>query len=127
MEKMDSVRQLLKLQCTPVNDVPLALNDAKTTRGNTSVIIPVLLNDSDVENDNLTVTGTSSPLHGIITVNPDNTITYTPNIGFAGRDSFTYTINDGHGGTDTATVNITVNNPPIAVNDVFNTSKYCFS
>lgn len=114
---------IVYITVNPVNDNPLALNDAKTTRGNTSVIIPVLVNDSDVDNDNLTVTATSSPLNGVVTLNSDNTITYTPNNSFAGRDSFTYTISDGHGGTNTATVNITVNNPPIAVNDVFNTSN----
>ncbi len=76
-----------------------------------------------MDNDHLIVSGTSSPLNGVVTVNSDNTITYTPHNGFAGRDSFTYTISDGHGGTNTATVNITVNNPPIAVNDVFNTSN----
>ena len=111
------------INVNPVNDNPLALNDAKTTRGNTSVVIPVLLNDSDVDNDNLTVITTSNPSNGIVTINADNTIKYTPNNGFAGRDSFTYTVSDGHGGTNTATVNVTVNNPPIAVNDVFNTSN----
>jgi hypothetical protein len=114
---------VVNITVNPVNDNPLALNDAKTTRGNTSVVIPVLVNDSDVDNDPLIVSGTSSPLNGLVTVNSDNTITYTPHNGFAGRDSFTYTISDGRGGTNTATVNITVNNPPIAVNDVFNTSN----
>ncbi|MDP2836974.1 MAG: Ig-like domain-containing protein [Methanobacteriaceae archaeon] len=111
----------VNINITPVNDAPVAVNDAKMTPGNTSVVIPVLLNDSDVDNDNLSITGTSNPLHGTITVNPDKTITYTPNTGFIGSDSFTYTINDGHGETSTATVTITVNNPPVAVNDVFNT------
>jgi hypothetical protein len=111
---------IVNITVTPVNDAPIALNDSKTTLGNTSVTIPVLLNDSDVENDPLTVSGTSAALHGLVTINPNNTITYTPNPGFAGHDSFTYTISDGNGGTDTATVNITVNNPPVAVNDAFN-------
>jgi len=112
---------VVNITVTPVNDAPVAANDAKMTPGNTSVVIPVLLNDSDMDNDNLSITGTSNPLHGTINVNPDKTITYTPNTGFIGSDSFTYTINDGHGEASTATVTITVNNPPIAVNDVFNT------
>jgi hypothetical protein len=114
---------VVNITITPVNDAPVAANDAKMTSGNTSVVIPVLLNDIDVDNDSLSITGTSSPLHGIITVNPDKTITYTPNSGFIGTDNFTYTINDGHGETSTATVSITVNNPPVAVNDVFNTQN----
>jgi hypothetical protein len=40
-------------------------------------------------------------------------LTYAPNAGFNGSDSFTYTVSDGNGGTDTATVNVTVT----AVND----------
>ncbi|WP_157902892.1 Ig-like domain-containing protein, partial [Streptomyces jeddahensis] len=35
-------------------------------------------------------------------------ITYTPDPGFVGTDTFTYTISDGQGGQDTATVTITV-------------------
>lgn len=111
----------VNINITPVNDDPVAINDYKMTPGNTSVVIPVLLNDSDVDKDNLSINSTSSPSHGTITVNPDKTITYTPNTGFIGYDSFTYTIDDGNGGTDTANVNISVNNPPVAVNDAFNT------
>jgi hypothetical protein len=35
------------------------------------------------------------PRNGSVTVNSDGTLTYTPNAGFAGIDSFTYQINDG--------------------------------
>ena len=38
-------------------------------------------------------------------------VTYTPETGYTGADSFTYTISDGHGGTATATVNVTVTEP----------------
>ncbi|MEL7469861.1 MAG: Ig-like domain-containing protein [Pseudomonadota bacterium] len=47
-------------------------------------------------------------------------ITYTPEPGFVGEDTFTYTISDGNGGTDTATVTVVVaadNEAPIAVDD----------
>ena len=47
--------------------------------------------------------------HGTVAINPDGTLTYSPNAGFDGGDSFTYTVNDGHGGSDTATVAVTVN------------------
>jgi hypothetical protein len=71
--------------------------------------VNVLGNDSDPDNDPLTVTGTSVPANGTAVVNPNNTITYTPATGYSGLDSFTYTISDGNGGTATATVSITVN------------------
>ena len=35
-------------------------------------------------------------------------ITYTPDTGFNGTDTFTYTASDGKGGTDTARVTLTV-------------------
>jgi len=38
-------------------------------------------------------------------------LVYTPNVSFAGTDSFTYTLSDGQGGTDTATVLVTVEPP----------------
>jgi len=41
-------------------------------------------------------------------MNPDNTITYTPDARFNGTDTFAYTIGDGRDGTDTGTVTVTV-------------------
>ena len=58
--------------------------------------------------DTLTVTGASDGANGTTVVNVDNTITYTPDPGFYGTDSFTYTIDDGNGGTDTGEVTIDV-------------------
>ncbi len=92
----------------PVNDNPVANDDEASTVENVPVDIDVLANDEDVDGDELTITGVSEPDHGAATINPDGTITYTPDEGFTGEDSFTYTISDGNGGADTATVSITV-------------------
>ncbi|MGV0803675.1 Ig-like domain-containing protein, partial [Mycolicibacterium elephantis] len=54
--------------------------------------------------------------NGTVTLS-DGVITYTPDTGFVGSDSFTYTVNDGNGGVATATVHVTVNNPPVANDD----------
>ena len=51
--------------------------------------------------------------------NGNGTVTYTPNAGFFGSDSFTYVVSDGSA-TDTATVRVTVTevtNAPVAVDD----------
>ena len=103
----------------PVNDDPVAVDDAAATHESTSVNIDVLGNDTDVDGDTLSTLSASIGANGATGVNPDGTVTYTPNAGFTGTDSFTYTAGDGHGGTDTATVTVTVNpnNPPIAVDD----------
>ncbi len=53
----------------------------------------------------------------------DGTVTYTPDPGFVGTDSFTYTISDGNGDTSTATVYIIVNDVPEAKNDKMTISQ----
>ena len=93
-----------------VNDSPVALAESATTHKNASVNIPVLANDTDVDGDTLSVTALSEPLHGTAVIQPDKTVTYTPDTGYTGADSFTYDISDGNGGTATATVNLMVYN-----------------
>ncbi len=105
---------------TPVNDVPIAVNDTVTTDEDTSIDIDVLANDSDIDEDSLEVTAVTQGSHGKVVINPDGTVKYTPNANYNGVDSFTYTVSDGNGGTATATVNVTVNpvnDAPVAVND----------
>ncbi len=90
------------------NPVPAAGDDSVATPQDAAVTIGVLANDSDPDGDPLTVTSTTAPTNGTVTINPDGSILYTPDAGYNGPDSFTYTISDGQGGTTTATVNITV-------------------
>ena len=108
------------------NQPPVAVNDSASTSEGSSVTVNVLENDSDPDGDELTVTSVGTPQNGTATNNGDGTVTYTPNSGFYGADSFTYIINDGDVGYDTATVYITVihvNNPPVAVNDTVTTDE----
>jgi Ca2+-binding RTX toxin-like protein len=46
--------------------------------------------------------------NGTASILSDDFLTYIPNNGFSGTDSFNYTINDGNGGTATATVTVAV-------------------
>ena len=91
----------------PVNDQPVAQNDAANTKQDTAVTINVLANDSDVDGDSLTVASVASASNGFTTI-VDNKIVYTPDTNFSGADSFTYSINDGSGVNNTAQVNVTV-------------------
>ncbi|MEO1509624.1 MAG: Ig-like domain-containing protein, partial [Cyanobacteria bacterium J06633_23] len=91
-----------------VNQAPVANDDAVTTDENTAVQIQVLANDTDPENDGLTIDSVSAGANGSTSID-NNQILYTPNADFFGTDSFTYDISDGNGGISTATVTVTVN------------------
>ncbi len=100
------------------NQGPVAVDDTATTDTDTPVAIDVLENDSDPEGDDLAVVATTTPAHGTVVVAAGGALTYTPDPGYAGPDSFTYTVSDGNGGTATATVDVTVGNAdPVAVDD----------
>ncbi len=92
------------------NTAPVAVDDSAETDADTAVVLNVLANDSDADGDTLTVTATSTPSNGTVVINGDNTVTYTPNAGYTGSDSFTYTISDGTD-TTTATANVNVGSP----------------
>ncbi len=108
----------------PVNDAPVAQNDADNTNEDTPVTTSdVRGNDSDVDGDSLIVSAfdAASIEGGTVVNNGDGTFTYTPPANFAGSDSFTYTISDGSL-EDTATVTIEVssqNDAPVAVADAY--------
>lgn len=90
------------------NDAPVANNDNVSTNQGAQVVIPVLANDIDIDDDNLTVIKVTNPFDGGVTLNQDGSFTYTPNDGFAGTDSFTYRVNDGQVDSNIAIVSITV-------------------
>lgn len=94
------------------NNDPDAVDDFAFTKENTSVTISVLANDSDPDNDTITINSVdnNSIQGGTVVNNGDGTVTYTPpnNFKFPPNDTFDYTISDGKGGTDTATVTIQV-------------------
>ncbi|WP_413166582.1 Ig-like domain-containing protein [Capilliphycus salinus ALCB114379] len=109
----------------PANTNPNAVDDERTTPLNTSVPVNVLANDTDAENDPLTIADfdQTSANGGTIARSEDGQLIYTPRQGFVGTDTFTYTINDGRGGTDIATVTINVSDEaPNAVNDTATTA-----
>ncbi len=95
----------------PGNRTPLADDDVATTQTATAVTVDVLSNDSDPDGDAISVTDVGDPANGTASLNTDGTITYTPDGGFTGTDSFTYTVADPDGETDTATVSVTVADP----------------
>ncbi|HEV2891224.1 MAG TPA: Ig-like domain-containing protein [Frankiaceae bacterium] len=115
----------VSMTVTPVNDAPVAADDARTVPEDTPITIAVTGNDTDTEGNALTVVAHTPASFGTVTCGA-TTCTYTPGPDFNGSDSFTYTISDGAGGTATATVLITVlsvNDAPVAVADSRTTAE----
>jgi hypothetical protein len=90
------------------NNPPVANNDAALTNPATAVVITVLANDTDADGDPLSVTEVTDPANGAVVVNADGTISYTPDLGFTGTDTFTYRASDGTATSNIATVSVTV-------------------
>ncbi|MGH2558896.1 MAG: Ig-like domain-containing protein, partial [Thermomicrobiales bacterium] len=117
---------MVTITVTPAGaDGPTAVDDTATTPQDTPVEITVLANDSG---DGIEVSDVTDPTNGAATQNPSGTITYTPDDGFTGSDTFTYEITDDDGDTDTATVTVTVTpdgagEGPTAVDDTATTSQ----
>jgi hypothetical protein len=94
------------------NQPPEALDDSMSTFENEPVTTNVLVNDSDPDDDALTVIAVTQPAGGSVIDNGDGTVTYTAN-GYTGQTSFTYTVSDGRGGEATASVSVTVEAGPV--------------
>ncbi|MEM6972667.1 MAG: Ig-like domain-containing protein [Pseudomonadota bacterium] len=101
----------------PPNQQPVAGDDVfNVITGNTlNVAAPGLLaNDSDPDNDPIfAVANAITTQNGTATFQADGTLTYTPNAGFVGADSFDYVLSDGE---DTDIGRVTVNVLPVASN-----------
>ncbi|EKB1951237.1 tandem-95 repeat protein [Vibrio parahaemolyticus] len=113
------------LDILPINDAPNAKNDVITTEEDTAVTIDVLVNDSDVEGDVLSIQSASVPSEqgsvGIV----DGKLVFTPAENFNGEATITYIVTDGDL-TDEANVTVTVtpvNDSPVAVDDTVSTQE----
>ena len=113
-----------------VNDAPAAGDDVAGTAQDSPTTIDVLANDTDAEDDPLTITVLGST-HGAAAVNDsgtplnpaDDTVDFAPDAGFAGLAEITYRVNDGELDSNVATVSVTVGShaavPGTAGDDVF--------
>jgi VCBS repeat-containing protein len=114
----------------PVNDSPVTVDDEFYTDEEEPLNVSapgVLSNDTDAENNILTASKLTNPIHGTLKFYSDGSFEYIPYIDFFGTDSFKYIANDGLLNSEFATVTITVNQvndgPPVAVEDAYTTDE----
>lgn len=88
---------------------PVAVDDSYNADENESYVISSHLKNDDTK-DNAHITEVSGDTdNATVTLEEDGSITYVPNEGFSGEDSFTYTICDDDETPNCSTATITVN------------------
>ncbi|MBT8240943.1 MAG: tandem-95 repeat protein, partial [Acidimicrobiia bacterium] len=106
-----------------VPDLPVAQDDTVSTAEDTSVVIDVVGNDTDVDGnlDPTSVTISTPPTAGSVSVDAvTGAVTYSPPSEWSGIDSFEYQICDTGGNCDNAVATVTVfavNDAPVAQDD----------
>ncbi|EGR2558904.1 hypothetical protein DX887_24295, partial [Vibrio alginolyticus] len=82
----------VNVDVTPVNDAPVATNDNAVTDEDTPVTIDVLLNDTDIDGDTLSIQSASVPeAQGTVEI-VDGKLVFTPAENFHGDAEITYTV-----------------------------------
>jgi hypothetical protein len=104
-ESMRSVTYTVVAPVAATNEAPVAHDQAVSTPQDTSA--PITLTASDANDDPRTYTIVTTPERGTLSGTPPN-LTYTPEAGYFGTDSFTFKANDGKVDSNVATVSITV-------------------
>ncbi|ENO3675511.1 tandem-95 repeat protein [Vibrio parahaemolyticus] len=119
----ESISQTVNFTVAPVADI---VADTATVVEDTPTIIKVLGNDTFEGNDKVVSLDTNNgPVNGTVSVNPDGSVTYTPNDNYHGTDSFTYIVTSG-GVSESTTVSVDVtpvNDAPVAKDDIATTQE----
>jgi len=104
------------------NASPVAQVDNARVKRNQAIVIDVLANDTDADQDTLTL-GVVSANFGVVSITADNQIAYQSANNFVGQDTVAYSLSDGNGGTASSMVDVTVyvNDAPIALDDTTST------
>ena len=97
------------------NRRPVAVPDSLSVpKDSIPVIINVLGNDFDPENDAISIVSATA-IYGSVVINGDDTLSYTPLVGFIGADTITYVIEDELQQVHSSTVTIEVLSPTLEV------------
>lgn len=104
----------------------VAGDDTASTTEDNEVVINLLENDIAPSGGRLFVSGLGQPGSGDLQDNRNGTVTYRPDQDFFGADSFIYQVQAPDGTIAQASVSLTVtsvNDAPIAVNDILTTDR----
>mgnify|MGYP001158634094 CR=1 FL=1 len=102
----DSQTATVIITVDPINDSPVAVDQAITISENKSQKITLFAYDHD--HDELTYHIVKQPNHGRIFAVDNTNVNYIPNSNFEGTDTFTFKVNDGTSHSQTATVTLKV-------------------
>jgi len=108
------------------NHVPEAVDDMFYTNKNARIDLDVLSNDTGLDDGGISVMIPDQLMIGNVSVNADNSISYTPLTGYEGTETFTYIVSDVDGDYDIGTVTIHVMTgtlPGVVTSDINNVTK----
>ena len=111
----ESVVATVSLAVEGVNDAPIAIGESERIVLGCSVNTDVLANDVNYDGSLFTVTITSGPSFGSVTVKPNGTVDYTHNGSTTATDSYSYVANDGFDDSNVVSVTIEV----LGVNTIY--------
>ncbi len=113
----------VSLTVNGVNDAPTGLSDSYSTLEENTLTVGapgVLSNDTDPDNDRLTVELVSAVTSGVLILDSNGSFEYSPVTDWHGTTQFSYRAFDGVAYTDTVVVQLvvtSVNDAPIAAHD----------
>ncbi len=122
----ETATAMVRINVIDLNSAPQALGDDVETNEDTPISFNVFANDSDPDNDELSLQTFTQTQNGTV-AQVGSDFTYTPNPDFFGTDEFSYQLKDATGTVSNfATVAIrvwSVNDAPIAVDDEKNVTE----
>jgi len=112
-------------------DFVISMYSGKVVRVRAALFPPAhaatpLWNDYDVEGTPLEIEVTAPPSHGVLELDAAGTFTYTPDLFFAGEDSFFYRALDGEDGSEPTKVTLVVRDrrlPPTSQAESYSTTE----
>ena len=103
----------VSIDVSAVNDQPTAVADSATVaQDSNNNEIDVLVNDSDIDGQTITLKAVSASGNGTVTM-ANNKVNYSPAGGFSGAETINYTIEDSEGLSASAELLVTVTATPV--------------